>query len=394
MILAWHIALTIGGMSYLFLLGLTIYGLFRLRFRRTTVEAKTPSVSVIIAARNEEKNLSATLSGLIRQNYPVDKLEIIVTDDRSDDGTADVVRSFSEQDSRIKLVMQKAVSPGVSPKKQAIEKGIDAATGEIILTTDADTIHHPEWVRDMVGMMADDVGMVVGQARFYTPPLYPPPLWGRGLRGGLLWQRLQSLDFQSIGYASAGLVAAGMPFTCSGASFAYRKRLFVEIRGWEGCYKLISGDDELLLAKASRTGWKIEAATTIPSIVQTAPPASLRDLWQQRVRWGSKGLYYRPSRKVVLSGIFLFFLALIPGPFILLTGGQWSYWAEWMLIRLLLDLLTLYLGCRIFRERFKILEFMILEIIYPVMIVLFAAAGHFASFEWKGQTFRSRGKAP
>ncbi|MDP8240495.1 MAG: glycosyltransferase [Candidatus Hatepunaea meridiana] len=416
MVYFWNTFYTIGGLSYLFLVGMIVFGLVKLGRSSNGGQPSDdnhPKVSVIISARNEEHNLPTTLSGLLAQNYPSDKYEIIVIDDRSDDGTADIVTGFSSQYPRVKLAQQTTVIPGISPKKQALEKGINTASGEIIMTTDADCLHHPNWISEMIAPMTHDVGMVIGQARFCisiagcqgTAP--DSNTTGSAVNcGGLtadydrlaagkkqpLWQRLQALDFQSLGYASAGLVSTGMPFTCSGASFAYRKTLFDEIEGWKGYDNLISGDDELLLTKASSSRWKIAVSTSPAAIVNTAPAATLYELWQQRTRWGSKGLYYRPSRKLILIGVFLFMLSLTIAPIVWLISGLWKFWIGWSLVRLLMDLTALRLGCKLFKEKFKFLEFLLLEIIYPLQIVVFAIAGHFTGFEWKGQQFHSKGE--
>jgi len=380
----WNIILTAGGLFYLLLLGMIIYGLIRLGFQRISSRIsgnEFPSVSIIISARDEENNLHATLSGLLRQDYPVDRLEIIVVDDRSSDGTGKIISDFARLYSRVRMIHQDAVKPGVSPKKQAIEKGIDAANGEIIITTDADCSHDPNWVSEMIAGMKPDTGMFVGQARFILQDAPP------------LWQKLQALDFQTLGYASAGLVSAGMPFTCSGANLAYRKQLFREIGGWEGFEKLISGDDELLLAKASSSRWKVAAAKSPATIVGTEPVSSLSELWNQRIRWGSKGLYYRPSRKIILAGVFLFLLSLSIAPLVGILSGAWMFFLAWATIRLALDITAVMLGRSIFRERFNFLTFIMLEIIYPPLTVIFAIAGHFSTFRWKGQTFHSRGES-
>jgi cellulose synthase/poly-beta-1,6-N-acetylglucosamine synthase-like glycosyltransferase len=377
---------------------LIIFGLVRLRHLEkkrlkrlnsqndtTAGNGNLPPISVVISARNEEHNLPGTLQSLLQQNYPADLQEIIVVDDRSHDRTAEVVGEYSSRSPQIKLIRQTVVTEGFSPKKQALAQGIAASHGEIILTTDADCVHDPDWVRDMVAYFTPKVGMVAGQARFVLPK-FPP-----------LWQRLQALDFQGLGYASAGLIAAGKPFHCTGASLAFRRKLFEEVGGWKGYEHLISGDDELLMAKAARSRWKIVAAASPHTIVGTKPVSTLSELWQQRIRWGSKGMYYSFARKFVLVGIFLFLLSLIAGPLIGLAAGFTigsvfgKYWALWVLYRFVLDWSAFSFGCLVFFEKHKFIDFFLTEIIYPPATVAFAIAGHFTSFRWKGQDFRSTG---
>ncbi|MEI9943927.1 MAG: glycosyltransferase [Chitinophagaceae bacterium] len=90
-------------------------------------------ISVIIPARNEEENIGKLLNALNEQTYPKESFEIIVVDDHSEDGTTNIVSTFP----RVKLISLKDDNIN-SYKKKAIETGIAAATGELIVTTDAD----------------------------------------------------------------------------------------------------------------------------------------------------------------------------------------------------------------------------------------------------------------
>ena len=104
------------------------------------------TVSIIIAARNEERFISRCLSSLLEQNYPHTLMEIIVVDDQSDDRTADIVKSFSNRGIKL-LQLSDEVKGG---KKAALNKGIAAAQYNAIITTDADCIYPSEWLRTML----------------------------------------------------------------------------------------------------------------------------------------------------------------------------------------------------------------------------------------------------
>lgn len=385
----WYLALTIGGTGYLFLVGTALTGLFKLLSKQSKSSSvitepqsqSYPFVSVVIAARNEENNISATLGSLLKQDYPVECYEIIVVDDRSSDGTADIIREFAQTHPYIKLVQQENINPAASPKKQALEAGIRRAKGEIIITTDADCLHNPQWIRALLKPFSPSTGMVIGQARFETGE--KPPLW----------QRLQSLDYNVQGILSAGLISAGMPFNCTGASFAFRKELFEDVDGWNGVNHLISGDDELLLAKAHRRGWKIDVATDQAAVVLTQPPADIRELWNQRIRWGSKGLQYSPSRTFVLALVFLFYLAMSIGLVMFVFGVTGMTFLKILGLKAIFDWMVLKAGSKLFGDKVSLIDFLILEPIHLVAIVLFSLFGHFSGYEWKGQHFRAQGAA-
>src|SRR5690606_29084313 len=109
-------------------------------YKKALQNAST-KISVLIAARNEEKIIGNLLTSLRHQTYPKEFFEIIVVDDHSTDKTADVVKRFEE----VKLLqLREQVSN--SFKKKAIETGIKHATGDLVVTTDADCTPGKEWL--------------------------------------------------------------------------------------------------------------------------------------------------------------------------------------------------------------------------------------------------------
>ncbi len=107
---------------------------------------KLPRVSVLVPTRNEERNVEACVRSLLAQEYP--DFEIIVLDD-SEDRTPDIVRSLASE-SRLHLVTGRPLTPGWIGKSWACHQLAQAATGEILLFTDADTRHHPSMLFDAV----------------------------------------------------------------------------------------------------------------------------------------------------------------------------------------------------------------------------------------------------
>src|SRR4030095_3544460 len=113
---------------------------------------KNPSVSisVIIAARNEEANIEALINSLAGQTYPKQLFEVIVVDDHSEDRTWELIQQNAIALSLKCIRLKDRVRPDEnlrSYKKRAIEEGISLATGELIVTTDADCRFEPEWLR-------------------------------------------------------------------------------------------------------------------------------------------------------------------------------------------------------------------------------------------------------
>ncbi len=109
-----------------------------------------PFVSVIIAARNEEKNIGDCIQSIINQTYPQNKFEIIVTDDHSTDNTVSIIRAFQKENIRVIHLSDFIESKKLnSYKKKSIETALQFAKGELIVTTDADCIAPPKWIETL-----------------------------------------------------------------------------------------------------------------------------------------------------------------------------------------------------------------------------------------------------
>jgi chlorobactene glucosyltransferase len=108
-----------------------------------TVRASAPLVSVIVPARNEALNIGTCVRSLVASDYP--SFEVIVVDDGSEDGTADIVRTIERGNALdVRVVAAGALPPGWLGKPRACWRGADAARGELLLFTDADTRHAPD----------------------------------------------------------------------------------------------------------------------------------------------------------------------------------------------------------------------------------------------------------
>jgi chlorobactene glucosyltransferase len=131
--------------------------------------ADPPFVSVIIPARNEATNIARCVHSVRASRYP--KLEIIVVDDHSTDGTGDIARATADGDSRIRIINNPDLPAGWFGKQWACENGAEAARGEILVFTDADTEHTPDLVGRVVNAMRDrhaDLLTLAGNQEMHT----------------------------------------------------------------------------------------------------------------------------------------------------------------------------------------------------------------------------------
>lgn len=107
--------------------------------------AKEPRVSVIVAARNEERNIEAAAESLLNLDYA--DYELLVVDDRSTDSTGAILDCLAQRDLRLKVVHLTELPPGWLGKNHALDVGAQRATGEFLLFTDADVVLDPTTLR-------------------------------------------------------------------------------------------------------------------------------------------------------------------------------------------------------------------------------------------------------
>ena len=242
-------------------------------------------MSVIIAAHNEAENLPTLLAALQKQSYPKNLRKFIVIDDRSSDGTHEVLEEWK---SRLPLrsLRIESVPEGVNPKKFALAEGIRQARGEVIVTTDADCTPPPRWLELIASAFEKDVGAVVGVSPWYVE--------------GKFSGKVFALESFATALVSLAGVGHGRPFLAVGRNFAFRRELFGSVRGYDSDMHIFSGDDDLLLQKISGLpAVRVAAVFSDESIVPSRGAENLRAFIRQKRRHISSSKVY--PRKVQLG---------------------------------------------------------------------------------------------
>lgn len=340
----------------------------------TKVKDVSTSVSVIIAARNEEDNIGRTIDAILGQDFPKDKLEIIIVDDHSTDRTADIIKSYADQG--VKL-LQLAVGDALnSYKKYAITKAIEQSSGDIIVSTDADCRMGNKWLKTVVSYIEVNHCFMVSSPVVYSEEKN----W---------FEKIQTLEFlYLIGLGAAG-IGNHSPTTCNGANLAYKKSLFFELGGFNGIDNLASGDDELFLHKvAEKYADRIGFCKSEEAIVYTDAKPDLQSFISQRKRWASKSTKYKDKKVVALGvSIWLFNLALILSLvsfFVLFSQLNWLLLSAFG-IKILVELIFMIPIVQFANRRSLIWFVPILSIVHTVYIVYIGIAGNIGKYDWKGR---------
>lgn len=337
-----------------------------------TPSNQTPAIhiSIIIPARNEEDNIAELLKALQEQTYPKELFEIIVVDDHSTDKTAEIVTQFPG----LKLLQLKNDVIN-SYKKKAIEMGIAAASGELIVTTDADCVPQPAWLQTLASFKEEtNAGFIVGPVVFdcNSRPV----------------QVFQAMDFMVLQGITAASVHKKMHSMCNGANLAYERKLFYDVNGFEGIDHIASGDDMLLMHKiAKKYPNRIHYLKSFDAIVGTQPMQTWPAFFNQRIRWASKATHYDDKRIFwVLLLVYLFNLSFL----VLLVAGFWNSWfwlfllIAWVL-KTVVELPFFYLISKFFNKQWAVKLFFFFQPLHIFYTIISGLWGQLGKYEWKGR---------
>lgn len=170
-------------------------------------EAYEPTVTLLIAAYNESAAIGTKLENALALDYPREKLQILVTNDGSDDGTDEIVRSFAERGVEMVSGAQRG------GKMQAIKRGIKSARGEIVVMSDATNAYSPNTIRALVAPFVDPTVGIASGAK-HIPK-------GDGVLGsseGLYWKYESWIKKEET--------KLGNCINVTGEIYAFRKPLF------------------------------------------------------------------------------------------------------------------------------------------------------------------------
>jgi glycosyltransferase involved in cell wall biosynthesis len=220
-----------------------ILGIFRKLLLHNDFEAneeskntKKPSVSIVVAAWNELPNLKELLPILESQDYP--DFEIIVSDDRSFDGTYDYLLFNEGGYKKVNFVRISEVPAHFTAKKFAVTMGIKKASKQIILLTDADCRPTSnQWIKQMIEQFTEGKDIVLG----FSPYQYH--------EGGLNALIRYETFIAALQYFSFAL--SKVPYMGVGRNLMYRRDLFWTTNGFASHHGLLGGDDDLFVNEAS-----------------------------------------------------------------------------------------------------------------------------------------------
>ncbi len=273
-----------------------------------------PPVSVIICAKDESDNLRQFLPLVLSQDYP--DFEVIVINDGSTDATDDLLKDLCKEYSNLRTTFVPVGANNISTKKLGLTLGIKAAKNDWLLFTDADCMPEDKtWIARMARNFTPETEFVLGYGAYFK-------------KKGFI-NKLITYDTLLVAMQYMGMALVGKPYMGVGRNLAYRKETFFAQRGFASTLHLRSGDDDLIVNKASTdTNTRVEIAPD--SITWSEPNRNYKDWFIQKERHLSVSTFYSKASRFRLAlepisrGIFYaaFIATLVLGNLItMITAG-------------------------------------------------------------------------
>jgi glycosyltransferase involved in cell wall biosynthesis len=289
---------------FVFVVSLQIayYGILFAQFsfvKKQRKENNKPPISIIIACKNEAKNLQSNLSSFITQDYPL--FEIVIINDASTDDTPKVIKEFASVNKHIQFIDIPFSDTYSGNKKNAVTKGIKVAKYNHLLFTDADCLpKSKKWIIEMSAYFSDQKQMILGYGAYKKT-------------SGWLNKLVRYETFLTAWqYFSYTLI--GMPYMGVGRNMGYTKQLFKDAEGFKRHQKVQSGVDDLFVNQIGTKNnislnWFVEAHTV------SQPKETLNSWLHQKRRHITTATSYKKSHQILLGLFYLSqvaFIVLIP----------------------------------------------------------------------------------
>lgn len=266
--------------------------------------ASYPIVSILVAARNEEENISRCLRSLEQLNYPKEQVEILIGNDQSTDSTEAVIQEYIQHKPAFRYFHISQSTHNLRGKANVLAQLAREARGDYLFFCDADIAVHPAWVDAMLSHFTRGVGVVVGVTRMTAPDL---------------WASMQSLEWLLSQSVMRFFSLWQIPFTGMGNNMAVSREAYRKVGGYEKIGFSIVEDYALFMATLNQ-GYAFVQGFHKNLVSVSQPAHSVTELLRQRKRWvkGAMAAPWGIRLSFYISALLLPFLLLVafwtPGP--------------------------------------------------------------------------------
>lgn len=276
--------------------------------KSTNYGSSMPGVTVLVCAWNERENLEGLIPLLDSQEYP--NFEVILLDDRSDDGSEQFIRENINNWKHIRYIRINDQFSHVTPKKYALTVGMKQARYPIALMTDADcrpSSNH--WITAMTSQVSEEKDIVLGFSPYQK------------FSGLLNWFIRCETFYTAVQYLSFSL--AGLTYMGVGRNVLYKTSVFFANKGFYTHRNVYGGDDDIFLNEVS-TSSNTTISVETESFVYSIPKTSWKSWYRQKQRHLSVSKYYKPRNKMMLGVLSGAHVAIWVLGILVLAVGLWK----------------------------------------------------------------------
>ncbi|MEI8134102.1 MAG: glycosyltransferase [bacterium] len=326
---------------------------------------------MLICARNEENNIEKCLQSLAKLNYPSELLEILVVDDRSSDSTPLILAQWINRLPNLRTITtQKADNPEIRGKINALIHGMDEATGEFVVITDADCVVTPNWVREHLRWYEAETGMVSSITVLDSPKSF---------------DRAQSLEMTELLGLSMAAINFGIPVSVIGNNLSIRKQTYQEIGGYRNIPFSVTEDVALFQKVWDTKKWKVRFKANNDLLVLSQPPDSFKTWWRQKHRWVIGGKDIKIMGKLILLLGFIGAFVLVAAPITLSVNMAILI----ISIKCLSDLIIIYPTLRAMKQTKLTFFFFAYQLYLFFFLICVPILYSQKDVKWKGRVYHT-----
>ncbi|MFC1726338.1 glycosyltransferase [candidate division KSB1 bacterium] len=325
-----------------------------------------PFISILISARNEEKNILGCLESLKDQSYPPGQFEVIIINDHSADNTESVVKEFIDRTKNFHLLN---APEGVHGKRKALVYGIEKAKGEFLFQIDADCTAGRDWLSELVSSLSEGNSITGGFTLIDKPES--------------VIERIQALDWVYIQSVGTAISRIKKPFSIFGNNMAFKKNDYLDSGGYDKINREILIDYQLVQLMLKNKSNKGKLIFNKGSIVNTKPVKNFFEYLKQRKRWGRGTFNINVGGKLILLTSLISSLMLLVSPFFV------KQFIWFFVLKISGDLLILYNPLRFYKRLNLLFYFIFYEIFHILNTVVLGIVLPFSKkVEWKGRELK------
>jgi len=249
-----------------------------------------PLCTVLVCARDEEDNIERCMRSLACINYPEDRLEILIVDDKSTDRTPEILESWKKRMPNLTVLRTGEEIMHMRGKVNALTQGMDVARGEFVMITDADSHVAPNWVKEYLKYYSDDTGMVASVTL---------------LNVKYFLDGVQSIDWSYLLGIASACTNINIPLSVIGNNISVRRAAYEDVGGYRKIPFSVTEDYALFQAIWRKKPWKVRFPIHNNLTVMSQPCANFRMWWRQKHRWVKGG------ENLKALGYLIFFIGIL-----------------------------------------------------------------------------------